>query len=156
MRRGDVVKTFIVILLATLSAAVGETLLSHGMKKTGEIRLEEPSQWLELILSVVRNPYVFAGVLLLGIFFFLYLAALSWADLSFVMPLTAMSYVFAAVLAKLFLEEDVSWYRWVGTAIITIGIVFVSFDTKQRTPDDRAAGNNRSESESGVHYREWR
>ncbi|HEX8949644.1 MAG TPA: DMT family transporter [Dissulfurispiraceae bacterium] len=126
-------KTFLVILTATLSAAAGEALLSYGMRKSGQVNLAEPSQWAGLVLSVVRNPYIFAGVVLLGIFFFLYLAALSWADLSFVMPLTAMSYFFAALLAKFALGEDVSWFRWTGTVVITLGIALVAFDGKQRT-----------------------
>ncbi len=129
------VKTYIVILLATLSAAIGETLLSYGMKKGGQVDLCSPSQWACLVLSVVRNPYVFAGVVFLAFFFFLYLAALSWADLSFVMPLTAMSYIFAALLAKFVLREEVTWFRWVGTAVITAGIILITFDNRQRTDE---------------------
>ena len=132
---GENVKTFVVVFLATLSAAVGETLISYAMKKNGQVDLTELSQWLTLIFSVVRNPYIFIGVILLGIFFFLYLAALSWADLSFVLPLTALSYVFVAILAKVFLKEDVSWYRWAGTLVIIIGIALVALDRKQQTVD---------------------
>jgi drug/metabolite transporter (DMT)-like permease len=148
------VKTIVVILLATMSVAVGETLLSYGMRRAGEIRLEEPSQWLHLVLSVVRNPYVFAGVIFMGIFFFLYLAALSWADLSFVMPLTAMSFIFTTLLAKFILKEEVSWFRWVGTVIITIGIVFVALDNKQRSPDYRITGDDGNESNSETRHAE--
>jgi drug/metabolite transporter (DMT)-like permease len=131
------VRIFVVIFLATLSAAVGETLISYAMKKNGQVDLTELSQWLKLIFSVLRNPYIFVGVILLGIFFFLYLAALSWADLSFVLPLTALSYVFVAFLAKFFLKEDVSWYRWAGTLIIIIGITLVALDRRQQAVDYR-------------------
>jgi len=126
-------KTFVVILIATLSAAIGEVLMSYGMKKGGEVDLTAPSQWIGLILSVVRNPYVLIGVVLLAIFFFLYLASLSWADISFVMPLTAMSFIFAALLAKFVLKEDVSWFRWIGTLVIVVGIIIVALDDKQLT-----------------------
>ncbi len=128
-------KTFLVILLATLSAAIGEALLSFAMKRNGQMNMSEPSQWFDLILSVIRNPYVFLGVVFLGVFFYLYLASLSWADLSFVLPLTAMSFLFAALIAKFILKEDVSLYRWIGTIVIIIGIIIVSFDSKQRSPD---------------------
>jgi drug/metabolite transporter (DMT)-like permease len=128
-------KTFVVVLLATLCAAVGETLISYAMKKNGQVDLKELSQWLKLIFSVVRNPYIFMGVILLGIFFFLYLAALSWADISFVLPLTALSYIFVALLAKFFLRENVSWYRWAGTLVIIIGIILVALDQRQQTVD---------------------
>jgi drug/metabolite transporter (DMT)-like permease len=132
-------KTFIVLFLATLSAAIGEVLMSYGMKRGGEIDLTVPSQWVGLILSVVRNPYVLMGVVLLAIFFFLYLASLSWADISFVMPLTAMSYIFATVLAKFALKEDVSWFRWIGTAIIVVGIIVVALDNRQLTVEQTVA-----------------
>jgi len=80
------------------------------------------------------SPYVLFGVLFLGGFFFLYLAALSWADLSFVMPLTALSYVFAAVLAKVFLKEQVSLLRWAGILVIVAGIALLaSGERHQRT-----------------------
>lgn len=125
-------KTIIVIAIAALSAAIGESLLSYGMRRYGVISLTEPSQLFILVFSVFRNPYVFLGVVFLAIFFFLYLAALSWADLSFVLPLTAMSYIFGALLAKFFLKEDVTWLRWVGTFVIVVGIVFVALDNKPR------------------------
>ena len=131
-------KTFIVIFLATASAAVGEAFLSYGMKKNGQIDLTVPSQWGHLVLSVIKNPYVLAGVFFLAIFFFLYLAALSWGDLSYIMPLTAMSYIFAALLAKYFLGEDVSWFRWIGTVVITLGIIFIALDSKERSGDHAA------------------
>ncbi|MBI4585012.1 MAG: EamA family transporter [Planctomycetes bacterium] len=126
-------KTLIVLILATLCAAIGETFLSHGMRKLGGVTLSSPSGCLELVLSVVKNVHVTVGVVFLALFFFLYLATLSWADLSFVMPLTSMSYIFAAVLARVFLHERVSWHRWVGTCVILLGITLLAMDDKQRT-----------------------
>jgi len=121
-------KTLIVATVAAASAAIGESLLSFGMRKNGSVNLLDPSHMLALLLSVVRNPYVFVGVMFLAVFFFLYLAALSWAELSYVLPLTALSYVFAAFLAKYFLGEDVTWLRWTGTAVIVIGIVIIALE----------------------------
>jgi drug/metabolite transporter (DMT)-like permease len=126
-------KIVIVVAIAALCAAVGESFLSYGMRRYGMISLTDPSQLLTLVLAVVKNPYVFLGVVFLALFFFLYLAALSWADLSYVLPFTAMSYVFAAFLAKFFLKEEVSFLRWLGTVVIVIGIAFVAFDGSPRT-----------------------
>jgi drug/metabolite transporter (DMT)-like permease len=128
-------KTIILAFFAALSAAVGETILSYAMKRSGQVDVTESSHWIDLILSVVRNPYIFAGVLFLGVYFFLYLIALSWADLSFVLPLTAVSYIIAAFLARYFLGEDVSWLRWAGTIVIIAGITLVALDGRQRTTD---------------------
>jgi drug/metabolite transporter (DMT)-like permease len=127
------VKTVVVVTLAALSAAVGETLLSFGMKKHGAMNLADPSQWFSLILSVARNPYVTLGVAFLAIFFFLYLAALSWADLSFVLPLTAVSYIFAALLARFVLRV----FRWIGTAVIMIGITLIALNGGQHPRTDK-------------------
>jgi len=138
-------KTYVVAAIAAFSAAIGESLLSYGMRKYGAINLTELSHLRMLITSVVVNPIVFMGVVFLGLFFFLYLAALSWADLSYVLPLTALSYMFAALLAKFFLKEDVSWFRWVGTTIIVIGVIFVALDAKPRT--------EHRQSSTGVHGR---
>jgi drug/metabolite transporter (DMT)-like permease len=133
-------KTIAIAFLAALSAAVGETLLSFAMKRSGQVDVTESSHWIKLFLSVIRNPYIFAGVVFLAVYFFLYLVALSWADLSFVLPLTAVSYIFAAFLAKFFLKEDVTWLRWVGTIVIIAGITLVAVDGKQRTADGGAHG----------------
>lgn len=145
MHEGECMKTYVVVAIAALSAATGEALLSYGMRRSGAVILTDPSQWLTLIFSVVRNPYVCTGAIFLGIFFFLYLAALSWADLSFVLPLTALSYIVAAFLAKFFLKEDVSWFRWIGTIIIVIGIVFVALDGRPRTRQDRPPERHETE-----------
>jgi drug/metabolite transporter (DMT)-like permease len=126
-------KIVIVVAIAALSAAIGESLMSVGMRRYGVISLTDPSHILTLILSVVRNPYVFTGVVFLAVFFFLYLAALSWADLSYVLPLTAMSYIFAALMAKFVLKEEVSWLRWLGTFIIVVGVACVAADSRPRS-----------------------
>jgi drug/metabolite transporter (DMT)-like permease len=133
-------RTFIVILIATFSAAVGEVLMSYGMRKSGEVDLTVPSQWADLILSVVRNPYVMVGVVMLAVFFFLYLASLSWDDISYVMPLTAMSFIFVALMARFILKEDISWYRWIGTILIVIGIAFVGLENRETKAGSANAG----------------
>lgn len=146
---GACMKIFIVVAFAALCAAVGETLLSYGMRRYGVIELDNLSHVVTLVLSVGKNGYVFTGVVFLALFFFLYLAALSWADLSYVLPLTAMSYIFAAVLAKFALKEDVSWQRWVGTAVIVIGISFVAMENKPRSgvaPENLPLGSDNARS----------
>jgi drug/metabolite transporter (DMT)-like permease len=126
-------KTFVVAFLAALSAAIGEALLSYAMKRGGQVDMSQFSHWVNLVMSVVRNSYIFIGVVFLAVYFFLYLIALSWADLSFVLPLTAVSYIFAAILARVFLKEDVTWLRWTGTVVIIIGITLIALDGRQRT-----------------------
>ena len=126
-------RTIVVLVLASLSGAIAETLFACGMRAFGEMDWTNPSRWLDLLLVVARNRYILVGVVFAAGFFFLYLAALSWADLSYAMPVTALSLVFAAILARLFLGEQVSWYRWAGTGLIVAGMALVVMEGRQRT-----------------------
>ncbi len=126
--------------IAALSAAIGESFMAYGMRSMGNISWASPSHWLDLVLAVVKNVHVTVGVLFLAGFFFIYLATLSKVDLSFAMPLTSMSFIFGALIAWLFLGEQVSWHRWVGTIVIVIGIALIALDQNART----APGNKSS------------
>ena len=121
------------LVFAALSGAVAETLFSYGMKSFGAMDWSKPSRWLDLLLVVPRDPHVLAGVVFAAGFFFLYLTALSWADLSYAMPITALSYIFAAVFARVFLGEQLSWHRWVGSLLIVAGIALVVLEGHQRS-----------------------
>jgi len=74
----------------------------------------------------VLNPWVACGILLLLAFFAAYMNALSWADLTYVLPATSLGYVLLALVAKFALHEQVSPLRWVGIALITGGVGFVA------------------------------
>ena len=103
-------------------AAAGDSVLSHGMKQASRVSLHHP---LSLILAVL-NPWVAFGILLLLAFFAAYMNALSWADLTYVLPATSLGYVLLALVAKFALHEQVSPLRWVGIALITGGVGFVA------------------------------
>jgi drug/metabolite transporter (DMT)-like permease len=102
--------------------ALGDVALSRGMKAVGAISL---SHWPELI-SAITTPWVAAGIMLLLAFFASYLAALSFADLTYVLPATAVGYILMALLAKFLLHENISPWRWMGIALIALGVGFVT------------------------------
>jgi drug/metabolite transporter (DMT)-like permease len=106
----------------TVFAAAGDSMLSHGMKQTGSISLHHIGG---LILAVV-NPWVAAGIVLLLAFFASYMNALSWADLTYVLPATSLGYVLVALIARFVLDEQVSPLRWLGIALISAGVGFVA------------------------------
>jgi drug/metabolite transporter (DMT)-like permease len=83
------------------------------------------ANWDQLFASL-WNPWVLTGICLLLIFLCSYLTALSWADLTYVLPATAIGYVLMAVLGKFFLHENVTLWRWLGIALITAGVGFVA------------------------------
>ena len=97
-------------------------MLSHGMKQTGSVSLHH----LQSVIFAVLNPWVAIGILLLLAFFSSYMTALSWADLTYVLPATSLGYVLLAVVARFVLHEHVSMLRWLGIALITGGVGFVA------------------------------
>ena len=103
-------------------AAAGDSMLSQGMKQTGSISLHH----LQGIILAILNPWVAVGILLLLAFFGTYMTALSWADLTYVLPATSLGYVLLALVARFFLHEHVSPMRWLGIAFITGGVGFVA------------------------------
>jgi len=113
--------------------AVGNLSLAWGMKHTGESVSLNPLSFLRVML----NPAVAAGILLLILWLLSRMTLLSWADLSFVLPLTSLGYVLAAVFGKVFLKEAVTGAHWVGTGLIFLGTTIVG-TTESRT-SDRAA-----------------
>lgn len=115
-------RKFLVLAGVTVFAAAGDSMLSHGMKQTGNISLHH----LQSILLAVLNPWVAVGIVLLLAFFASYMNALSWADLTYVLPATSLGYVLLALVAKFALHEEVSPLRWIGIALISGGVGFVA------------------------------
>jgi drug/metabolite transporter (DMT)-like permease len=98
-------------------------------------------------LRAMASPLVAVGIALLILAMLLRMAVLGVADLSFVLPLTAVGYVFAALLGKFILHEDVTPERWVGTALIFIGVAVVGSTPHNTTPNTTPdAGKSRGES----------
>ncbi len=126
-------KTAIVLIIAIFAQTAGDVYLTKGMKA---IVLEEAGlpQLLDIALQIAQSPQVLIGTALLIMFFALYSAALSWADLSFVLPATAFGYVLNVAAGYYFLNETVSPVRWAGAAIITLGVVFVSRSEERTAP----------------------
>jgi len=116
------VRRYFMLLVLVLASTIGDGVLSRGMKQIGEI---SPSRWHELLFAVT-NPWVTLGILLLMVYFGSYLSALSWADLSYIMPATAFGNVLTALFAKYVLHEHIPFTRWMGITLITFGVGFVA------------------------------
>src|SRR5438067_7482800 len=101
---------------------MGDSLLSYGMKQVGNISLHHPSQ----LFFAITNPWVGLGIVLLLGFFAAYMIALSWADLTYVLPATSLGYVLLALIAKFLLHEQVTTTRWLGIILISVGVGFVT------------------------------
>jgi len=106
--------------------------LAWGMKHASVRVGLAPSGYLRDML----NPFVAVGIALLILWLLTRMALLSWADLSFVLPVTAFGYFLAAVLGKVFLQEEVTASKWLGTCLIFVGIALVG-STRQNTTTPR-------------------
>lgn len=113
---------YAILIAIMLTASVGDSLLARGMKEVGAVDLHH----LGLLWHALFNPYVDAGIILLIGFFASYTTALSWADLTFVMPATAFGYVVIALMGRYWLHEQLTWSRWAGVALIVCAVGFVA------------------------------
>ena len=119
-------KTMVLVLLTVLIGGTGHVLLSKGMKTAGDLT-EAPSSMLgAMVVRAVSSPWLLLGVALQATFFVMYLTLLSRANVSQVLPLTAIDYIVVALLARLLLAEPVTPARWAGIALIAAGAALVS------------------------------
>ena len=114
-------KNHVFVSLAVIANTLGNFLLSVGMRSMDFKPWASPLQYIRIF----ANPWIDAGVVLLLIWFAAQLSLLSWADLSYVLPITAASYVLTAVLGKVFLHEFISMSRWFGILAISMGVLLV-------------------------------
>ena len=115
-------RKYLVLAGVSVFAPVGDSLLSYGMKEVGNVSLRDVP---DLLFAIV-NPWVGIGILLLLGFFASYMTALSWADLTYVLPASSLGYVLLAFIARFALHEKVSVTRWLGIALLSGGVGFVT------------------------------
>ncbi|MFZ0661362.1 MAG: EamA family transporter [Acidobacteriaceae bacterium] len=108
--------------IVAVTAPLGDTLLSLGMGQVGPVSVHH----LSTIFYAFAVPQVIIGIVLLIAFFASYLASLSWADLTFVLPATSIGNVFVALLARFWKHEHISPMRWVGIVLITAAVGFIA------------------------------
>lgn len=120
--------TFLLLLAVVLFNAVGNLSLAWGMRHVSEAMTLNPLGYIRAMM----NPFVALGIVLLICWLLARMTLLSWADLSFVLPLTGLGYILAAVFGKLFLGETVTPVHWSGTILICAGTAMVG-STDQRT-----------------------
>ena len=111
-----------ILILVAVCAPLGNTCLAKGMTSLPELTLAHPLA----LFAAAFTPWVALGIALLIGFFASYLTALSWADLSYVMLATAWGNVVVVLLAHFCLHEPVSFQRWLGVVLITLGVGFVA------------------------------
>lgn len=143
-------RRYLVLAAVTLTSAFGDTFLSRGMKLLGPVSLHHPAELIHAIFS----PWVASGIVLLIGFFASYMASLSWADLTFVLPASSLGYVIMTLLARFWLHEQVSAMRWLGIVCITAGVGFVTRGPSWTEP--RSAADASAEGPVAIEHEEAR
>jgi uncharacterized membrane protein len=123
-------RQYLILALVSICAPLGDTCLSRGMTHMPAISMAHPSALIEAVFT----PWIGAGIALLIGFFASYLTALSWADLTFVLPATALGNVLVALLSRFWLQETISLERWMGIVLITLGVGFVAQGPSRTEP----------------------
>ncbi len=130
-------KTYMVLAFAVMAQASGNVLLSKGMKYVTSADLTGSDGLFPVVLQVAMNPMIWMGVVLSIAFYVLFAVALSWTDLSLVLPVISVEVVMNVAFAEYFLKEPVSTVRWAGTALIALGVVLVFRSEKRVLQGDR-------------------
>jgi len=122
-------KTRVVALIVVLSQSLGNWSLAWGMKHDGAHMALAPLA----VLRTMFSPWVGLGIIVLIVWLLSRMALLSWADLSYVLPVTSVGYVISAILGKYSFAEEISPARWAGIALIVAGTALVGRTQRNTT-----------------------
>jgi drug/metabolite transporter (DMT)-like permease len=115
----------ILFLLIVVAGTCGELCVSRAMKMIGEVKDFRPLDIARVVLRAMRLGWLWVGISLMALAFFSLLGALSFLNVSFVVPVSALSYVAGAGGAAIFLGERVSPQRWMGVFLVAVGVTLV-------------------------------
>lgn len=132
---GNVVKNALFVALIVFGNTFGNLLLALSMARMPSL-FATPFQ--DYTVSLLSSPYFLSGTFLITLSMFAQLSMYTWADLSYVLPVTASGYVVTAILGKFFLQESVSFARWIGVVVISFGVCLVA----HTPPDTKHEGAN--------------
>src|SRR3984957_12714311 len=120
-------KLLLILIVGLVFESTGIILLKKGITHVGDMNGVTASEIFRIVRASVTNPQIMLGVFFEALFFVCLLILMSKSDISFLWPLTALSFVFATLAAMIFLGESVSWIRWIGVALIMLGAAFISY-----------------------------
>src|SRR2546427_6266900 len=142
-------KLLLILLIGLVFESAGVVLLKKGMAQIGDVGTFSPANVARILKSGATNAYILAGVLFEALFFASLLVLMSKSDISFLWPMTGLSFVFATFAAIWFLGEQVSLIRWAGVVLIMIGAALISYSEQSKPkpspPPVRARGASQGE-----------
>ncbi len=142
--------TTVLMVIATVAVTIGDLIMSSAMRGMGPLQLPALADWwkgnksfgtalsylprevYDLLWKIFSKLEVWLAIGCMLTFLVLWMVSLSWSDLTFVMPLTALTYVLNAILVGPILGETVTPSRWVGTVLIALGVAFVTLEQSEK------------------------
>jgi drug/metabolite transporter (DMT)-like permease len=116
---------FILFLSIVVLGTSGELCISRAMKAVGEVKDFRPMAIAKVISRALHVGWMWAGVGMMAMAFFALLGVLSLENVSFVVPVTALSYLAGAFGGAFFLGEHVTPQRWLGVSLVVVGVALV-------------------------------
>jgi len=134
-------KLLVILLIGLVFESTGVVLLKKGMTQIGEVKQITTAEIFRVVKAALTNAQILLGVFFEALFFGCLLMLMSKSDISFLWPLTGLSFVFATFAAMWFLHEKVSSVRWVGVVLILLGAGLISYSEKMSERAKAAAGS---------------
>lgn len=137
-------KMLLILLIGLAFESTGVVLLKRGMNQIGEVRINGVPEALRVVKLGATNAGILLGIFCEALFFASLLVLMRHSDISFLWPLTGLSFVFATFAATWFLSEKVSPVRWAGVVLIVLGAALISYSEHAKsgpgTPARHAPG----------------
>ncbi|HUA64651.1 MAG TPA: EamA family transporter [Alphaproteobacteria bacterium] len=140
------VKLILILLVGLVFESAGVVLLKKGIMQVGAVQAVTTAEVVRVVKAGASNPQILLGVFFEALFFLCLVILMAKSDISFLWPLTALSFVFATFAAIIFLGESVSLVRWIGVVLIVIGAAFISYSQhikEESPPGQTTSGSQR-------------
>jgi drug/metabolite transporter (DMT)-like permease len=125
-------KIIIILFIGLVFESTGIVLLKKGMEQVGEVKMTSAREIFRVVKAGVTNPKILAGVFFEALFFVCLLIMMAKSDISFIWPLTGLSFVFSTFAAIWFLGETVSGLRWTGVILVVLGAVVIGYSEQSK------------------------
>ena len=126
------IKLLLILIVGLGCESAGVVLLKKGIMQIGDVNGYTATEIFRVVKSSLTSPTIWLGIFFEALFFIGLLVLMAKSDISFLWPLTGLSFVFATFAAKTFLQEHVSPVRWVGVVLIVLGAGFISYSEHQK------------------------
>jgi uncharacterized membrane protein len=139
-------KLLSILLVGLVCESAGVVLLKKGINQIGDVNGYTAAEMFRVVKSGLTSQTIWLGIFFEALFFIGLLVLMAKSDISFLWPLTGLSFVFATFSAMWFLHEQVSPVRWIGVALIVLGAGFISYSEHAREKPARPVTNQTSPS----------